>query len=65
MTAGQYAVLATSCVVLAVEIAVATELLLRQITGQHWPATSVVLAGIVVLEERQTLRRWIWGSGAA
>lgn len=64
LTARQSGALATLCAVLAIEIAVATELLLRRITGQPWPATSVVLAAIAVLEARQTLRQWIWGSGA-
>ena len=62
LTARQGGTLATICTVLAVEIAVATELLLRWLTGQPWPATSVVLACIAVIEVRQTLRRWIWGA---
>lgn len=57
----QWNTLATICLVLLIEISVAVQLLLQQLTGERWHGTSLALAFVAVFLMHQPLEQWIWG----
>jgi DMSO/TMAO reductase YedYZ heme-binding membrane subunit len=56
-------ILGSICLVLMTELAVASRLVLRRVTGEDWTATCLILPFLLVCLIYGDLERWIWGTG--